>query len=266
MSTAEDSREAAARVRSAAGSGTEKILGISFFNGTAADVVERVATDRGLVVAPSGTCFERLLQDRHYRHAITTADFALADSGFMVLLWGFLRRRKVQRISGYAYLQELLRRSASDLRSFVWVLPHERAREKLIAWSATASVGLIPSENCYVAPVYGPRVVDERLLDLVRSVDAEHVVIAIGAGAQEKLGWYLRQNAGKPLAIHCIGGALGFVTGDQNAIPQWADRLYLGWFLRLLSQPRVFLPRLWKGRVLPWLILRYGSELPPMRG
>ena len=70
-----------------------------------------------------------------------------------------------------------------------------------------------------------------------------HVIIAIGSGAQEKLGYYLRENLPYRPAIHCTGAALGFVTGDQIAIPDWADRLFLGWLFRLFAQPGVFAPR-----------------------
>ncbi len=91
------------------------------------------------------------------------------------------------------------------------------------------------------------------------------MIIAIGSGAQEKLGYYLRENLTYRPAIHCIGAALGFVTGDQTAIPDWVDRFYLGWFFRLLAQPRVFIWRLIGGLELPWLIWKYGSELPPRR-
>jgi UDP-N-acetyl-D-mannosaminuronic acid transferase (WecB/TagA/CpsF family) len=82
---------------------------------------------------------------------------------------------------------------------------------------------------------------------------------------QDKLGFYLKENLEYRPAIHCIGAALGFLTGDQIPIPNWADRFYLGWFLRLLSQPRVFIPRLWSARQLPGLIIRFGRNLPPLR-
>src|SRR5947207_1563128 len=89
--------------------------------------------------------------------------------------------------------------------------------------------------------------------------------LAIGSGAQEKLGYYLRENLSYRPAIHCIGAALGFVTGDQVSIPDWADRLYLGWFWRLVAQPSVFIPRLSRAVELPLLIWKYSEKLPPMR-
>jgi len=91
------------------------------------------------------------------------------------------------------------------------------------------------------------------------------VIIAIGSGAQEKLGHYLRENLSYRPAIHCIGAALGFVTGEQIPIPDWADRLFLGWFFRLIAQPGVFIPRLSHAFELPRLIWKYGEKLPPLK-
>lgn len=242
-----------------------RILGISFFNGTPAEAVDAISAG-GLLVAPSGTCFERLLRDADYRRAITTADIALPDSGLMVLTWRLLRGGKFQRrISGFAHLQELLPRP--EFRNpgvALWVLPHGRARDHLLRWAVEQGLP-VTSDDCYLAPLYGGVIGDAALLELVNVRRPAHIVIGIGAGPQEKLGRYLRENAAHKPAIHCIGGALGFVTGDQVAIPNWADQLYLGWLFRLFTQPRVFIPRLSKARVLPFLIARYGSELPPLK-
>ncbi|HEY4283867.1 MAG TPA: WecB/TagA/CpsF family glycosyltransferase, partial [Chthoniobacterales bacterium] len=79
------------------------------------------------------------------------------------------------------------------------------------------------------------------------------------------LGIHLRNNLPYRPAIHCIGAALGFLTGDQVSIPPWADRLYLGWVFRLFAQPRIFIPRLTRSAVLPWLIARNGTELPALK-
>jgi UDP-N-acetyl-D-mannosaminuronic acid transferase (WecB/TagA/CpsF family) len=65
--------------------------------------------------------------------------------------------------------------------------------------------------------------------------------------------------------MHCTGAALGFLTGDQFAIPDWADRLFLGWVFRLFSQPGVFIPRLSHAFELPLLIWKYGEKLPPLK-
>jgi exopolysaccharide biosynthesis WecB/TagA/CpsF family protein len=239
-----------------------QILGIDFFEGTVAKAVDRALERRGLVVAPSGTCFTRLKRDEVYRNAMTRADLVLPDSGFMVLLWRFLRHRRLTRISGLAYLKELLGRAEFRReRSILWVLPNEEAQAKTLRWLQAREFAST-SDDCYIAPIYGGGVTDPVLLDRVRSSRPGHVVIALSGGVQEKLGFYLRENCADRPAIHCIGAALGFVTGYQAAIPNWADRLYLGWLIRLISNPRKFLPRATSALALPGLIRRYGEKLP----
>ena len=242
-----------------------QILGISFFNGDVDEAVASMDRRGGFLIAPSGTCFARLREDEVYRRAVVAADLAIADSGLMVLLWRLLRRQKIGRISGLKYLKHLLRKLKGEgAGEIFWVLPSERARRKLFEWSRREPFPTA-SKNCYVAPRYGLEIEDRNLLSLLEQNRPSHVIIAIGSGAQEKLGYYLRENSSYRPAIHCIGAALGFLTGDQFAIPDWADRLYLGWLLRLMTQPHRFVPRLVRGLELPWLIARYGNALPPLR-
>ena len=239
---------------------SQQILGINFFDGTSAQAVAIAIKNGGLIVAPSGTCFARLQRDVAYRHALTNADLALADSGFMVLLWRLLRGKRLQRISGLAYLKALLARSELRTReTSLWVLPNAGARDKFIAWCRRHSYP-VNADDCYVAPLYGSPVADEALLALIVSRRPQHIIIGLAGGVQEKLGYFLREGSSYRPAIHCIGAAL--VTGDQIKIPTWADRLYLGWLFRLIAQPRIFIPRLTRALALPWLIIKYGKDLP----
>jgi exopolysaccharide biosynthesis WecB/TagA/CpsF family protein len=243
---------------------SSQILGIRFFNGDVDEAVASMFRDGGFLVAPSGTCFARLREDDTYRRALLAADLAIADSGLMVVLWRLLRRENVQRISGFKYLKHLLGRLKGEgTREVFWVLSSERAQQKFVDWSRREAF-LIDRENCDVAPQYGFEVEDRNLLTMIEQHRPGHVIIAIGSGAQEKLGYYLREHLSYRPAIHCIGAALGFITGDQPVIPDWADRFYLGWLWRLLARPRIFIPRLSRALELPWLIWKYGEKLPPM--
>ena len=244
---------------------TSQILGIPFFNGNVDEAVGLMCYHGEFLVAPSGTCFARLREDETYRRAVLAADLAIADSGLMVVLWRLFQRETVYRISGLKYLKRLLGRLKGERDTEVfWVLPGESARQKLIEWSSRGGFS-IKSENCYVAPWYGPEVEDRNLLSLIEQQRPAHVIVAIGSGAQEKVGYYLRENLSYRPAIHCIGAALGFITGDQPAIPELADRFYLGWLWRLVAHPAVFIPRLSHAVELPWLIWKYGEKLPPLR-
>jgi N-acetylglucosaminyldiphosphoundecaprenol N-acetyl-beta-D-mannosaminyltransferase len=245
---------------------TRQILGLRFFNGNVDEAVAFMHDHGGYLVAPSGTCFARLREDEPYRRAMLSADLAIADSGLMVLTWRLFRREKVQRISGLKYLKRLLTTvKRKENARVLWILPNECARQKLLDYSRHE---VFPSkiEDCYVAPRYRMGIEDRNLLALVEERRPAHIVIAIGSGPQEKLGYYLRENLPYRPAIHCTGAALGFITGDQIAIPDWADRFFLGWLFRMIAQPQIFIPRLMRGFELPWLIWKYGEKMPGARG
>jgi len=241
---------------------SQQVLGICFFDGEAADAVNVMCDHGGFLIAPSGTCFARLTRDAQYREAVAAADLAIPDSGAMVLLWQLIGGRKLTRISGWNYLRHLSSYFfARQSITTVWVVPNESARAKTVEWLERNKFPVQPGD-IYVAPMYEPTVEDSKLLERLEQQRPQHVVIGIGSGPQEKLGYYLRRNLSYRPAIHCIGAALGFLTGDQVAIPRWADRYYLGWAVRLFAQPSVFIPRLAKALKLPLLMLRYRSQMP----
>ena len=245
---------------------TQQILGIRFLDGDVDAAVEWMWQNGGYLVAPSGTCFARLRRDVLYREAVTRADLAIPDSGAMVLFWKLLRGGKLNRISGLKYIQHLaVRLFGGKPARVLWVLPNETARARASQW-LRANRFPFAAEDFYVAPQYAPVVEDQQLVGQIENHKADHVIIGIGSGPQEKLGLFLRENLSYRPGIHCIGAALGFLTGHQIAIPDWADRFYLGWLFRLFAQPRVFIPRLTRALELPLLIFRYAERLPPLRG
>jgi UDP-N-acetyl-D-mannosaminuronic acid transferase (WecB/TagA/CpsF family) len=238
------------------------ILGIRFFAGTAEEAV-RLGMRGGLVVAPSAPVLVTMVDDADTRDALQRSRLALTDSGLMVLLWNFLRRDHVGRVSGLEYLELMLR--APSLRepdASFWIMPNEEALERCLAW-LQAQGHPATRENFYLAPVYGAGTLrDEKLLAAISSRRPKQVFLAIGGGVQERLGLYLQENISSPPGIHCIGAAIGFLTGDQVRIPMWADRWRIGWFIRILSAPERFGPRYWNARRLIPLLLKYGERSP----
>ena len=347
-----------------------QILGLQFFGGTSRDAVEEITRRGGLLVAPAAPSLINLCRDPDYRRALLSAEIAIADSGFMVLLWKLFAGDAIPRISGLEHMKRLLEHeSMRDPGAVVWVVATEDSRTKLVEYldgdkadrgqrtaesrnlkaevggrktekadkadsgqlkaemqntgedeaqitkaveendeggrmkdeSGKAEVGDLTSEigtekdgerkdetpsasafpnphseisvvsvsevsfpTVYVAPKYGRPVEDEALLALVREKRPRHVVISVGGGIQDQLGEFLLERLDYRPAVHCIGAALGFITGDQVRIPEWADKCYLGWFFRSLAQPKVFIPRFWSARRLPWLIWKYRERLPPL--
>jgi UDP-N-acetyl-D-mannosaminuronic acid transferase (WecB/TagA/CpsF family) len=120
----------------------------------------------------------------------------------------------------------------------------------------------VPTEFIYEAPMYGGKIEDACLVERLQALRPRHIVVAIGGGTQERLGLDLKRNLDYEPAIHCIGAAIAFLSGDQVRIPNWADRLYLGWLFRCLSSPRRFVPRYLSAPQLSPLLWRYRDQLP----
>lgn len=212
----------------------------------------------------TGPALVKLRHDEGYRRAVVEADVAIADSGWMVLLWLVLRGRKLNRVSGLKYLECLAAQIFADKNeTALWILPSGSARTRARDWLERNHV-LLDGDELYVVPVYGMTVEDTQMIELVSRCRPKHIIVGIGGGTQEKLGLYLREHCDYRTAIHCIGAALGFLTGDQPPIPDWADKFYFGWLLRLLREPRAFLPRYLSIKELPDMMLRYGENLPPL--
>lgn len=272
------------------------VLGISFINAPALQVVE-AGLSGGLVVVPSAPVLVDMVERSALREALRGADMAITDSGLMVLLWWLLKREKLERVSGLEYLKLLLerlkttgdhRQKTTGERAIFWVMPTVAAQDRNLTW-LKAQGFLVTEKDCYVAPMYpaeGP-LADENLLGLIVERRPAHVILALGGGVQERLGWFLRQELEKakgpaaPLfssknpkyvlkpasssavpSIHCIGAAIGFLSGEQVGIPMWVDYLYLGWLWRLGSSPRRFAPRYWKAVRLVQLMARYREKTP----
>jgi UDP-N-acetyl-D-mannosaminuronic acid transferase (WecB/TagA/CpsF family) len=124
----------------------------------------------------------------------------------------------------------------------------------------------VKSENPESTPTHkATNLSDPALLALIDRLRPRHIILTIGGGTQERLGLYLKRNLSYRPAIHCIGAAIAFLSGDQVRIPVWADKYYLGWLLRSLSEPKRYIPRYWKARKLLPLMLRHRSNLPTLK-
>jgi UDP-N-acetyl-D-mannosaminuronic acid transferase (WecB/TagA/CpsF family) len=238
------------------------ILGIPFFIGTAAQAVERMRGG-GLLVVPAAPALKDLETNASYREALLNADMAIADSGYMVLVWNWLQHDSIRRLSGLEYLCELLKQpEVQQPGNVLWVMASPLSAQRNLEW--LTAQGIEVREDCvHLAPMYtGDGVRDPELLERIERIRPQHVIITLGGGTQERVGLYLKRHLSYLPAIHCIGAAIAFLSGDQVRIPMWADRSYLGWLYRSISEPRRYVPRYWNARKLLFLLVRYRDRLP----
>jgi len=240
----------------------QRILGIRFFTGSAGEAVQ-IGLRGGLVVVPAAPALVELQINPAYREAVFNADLAITDSGLMVLIWRLLTGKQLPRVSGLKYLKLLFDLKVFAAReSVLWIMPNAEARDENLAWLRTQGYNF-GAEECYLAPHYpAGEIRDEALIELVLRRRPKHIVVCLGGGTQERVGLMLKRACDFQPGIHCIGAAIGFLTGNQVRIPTWADRFFLGWLFRCLSEPGKFVPRYWKACRLVPLMIRY-RENPP---
>jgi len=244
--------------------GQRTILGVNFFAGSAQEAIARIRPG-GLLVIPAAPALKNINCDAAYRQSLLAADLALADSALMVLVWNLIAHDHLDRLSGLRYLRVLIEEpDVKQPGNTLWVMPSPTSASTNFAWLASVGVELDP-QHIYMAPKYGLEIDDQALLARIERLRPRHIILTLGGGTQERLGLFLKQHLTYLPAIHCVGAALAFLSGDQVHIPVWGDKLYLGWLIRCLSDPRRFVPRYWDARKLVFLILRYRAELPPLK-
>jgi UDP-N-acetyl-D-mannosaminuronic acid transferase (WecB/TagA/CpsF family) len=238
------------------------VLGVPLATVTVDQAVER-GLRGGLVLAPSGPGLCDLADDPDYRDALLGSDLNLTDSSFVLLVRLFRGHRFGARTSGLRYLDELLRQLGGRAPASYWVMPSRESMAANLQW-LNEQGHPVGEQDCYVAPVYSRRgkIEDPQLLGILESRKPQHVFLCVGSGVQEKLGLYLKRNLTYKPGIHCIGAAIAFLSGDQGRIPLWADRLALGWLVRCVQNPRVFVPRYLRAFKLAYLVLRYDEQSP----
>jgi UDP-N-acetyl-D-mannosaminuronic acid transferase (WecB/TagA/CpsF family) len=240
----------------------QQILGVRFFVGDAQGAIDEVSEHGGLVVVPAAPALKNLAVDKGYREALLGADFAIADSAFMVLLWNLIDSNRIPKLSGLKYLRALIDEPEfKQLGNTFWVMPTAASAQRNLRWLRGNGVS-VANEDVYLAPLYGQSISDEELLERIEERRPRHIVLGVGGGTQERLGLYLKQHLSYRPAIHCIGAAIGFLSGDQVRIPVWADTLGLGWLCRTVADPKRFVPRYWDARHLAPMLLKYRDRLP----
>jgi UDP-N-acetyl-D-mannosaminuronic acid transferase (WecB/TagA/CpsF family) len=244
---------------------THRILGIDFFDGSAQEAID-LMRNGGLLVIPAAPALKDLDHNLDYRESLLNADLAITDSAYMVLIWNRLQSKPIKRLSGLEYLRELL--LEPDVRqpgNTLWIMASPISAKRNLAWLEGEGI-TIPEDHIYMAPMYGSASIsDSALLERLNRLRPQHVIMTIGGGTQERLGLYLKRNLEYRPAIHCIGAAIAFLSGDQVHIPVWADRFYLGWLFRSVAEPKRYVPRYWGAFKLLPLMLRHRDRLPDFK-
>lgn len=239
-----------------------KVLGIRFYNRDVKNAVDDILQG-GLLVVPAAPALATMDGDPAYMESLVNSSIAIPDSGFMVLVWNLFHNEKLPKISGLKFLREFFCKGRFEKVPSVFLV-NPTAADEIINQEYMQSKGFIISPDLsYIAPNYDKKnVEDKALVEKVETARPDVVLINIGGGTQEKLGYDLKKKLSYKPAIICTGAAISFLTGAQVSIPVFADRFYLGWLWRCISKPSIYIPRYLSGFKLFFDLIKYGSEAP----
>jgi N-acetylglucosaminyldiphosphoundecaprenol N-acetyl-beta-D-mannosaminyltransferase len=242
----------------------EQILGIRFLD---SDVDTAIASiqNGGLMIVPAAPALTLLPTDSHYREAAAGCDFAIVDSIYLTLLWFTAKRKVLHRVSGLRFLRAFFESAVSRRPGALFLVnPSNEEGQINREWLQGQGI-IVANDHCYTAPLYPSRPVnDPGLLAVIERHRPQFILLNIGGGVQEPLGWYLKQHLSYTPAILCTGAAIAFLTGRQAAIPDWIDRLGLGWLSRIAFGGRKFVRRYASALKLATLVYKHGSQMPPL--
>lgn len=248
-----------------------QILGLPLYNGPAEEAVDWIMANGGLMTVPSAPCMIQVSRDPAFFRAMESSTLILPDSGFMTLMWRLRGGGYINRISGYEFLENFLPRAELRVPGVLFRIDPSQ-EDSVINERFLQGLGIpVGPEDVYVAPMYGrDRIEDPALLARLQERKPKYVLINLGGGVQEFLGAYIQREwkvgptGDLPVpALLCTGGAIGFFSSTQAPIPRWADRLFLGWLVRTLLNPKRFGPRFARSFALAPIVLRWGARRPP---
>ena len=221
--------------------------GIKFYNYNFAKLFS-IIDEGGYLVAPAASALANISADKTYLESLIQSDVAILDSGFFCVLLRIFKGKKVTKFSGYLFLKNFLNLNFSEEIKFLTIDP---TQEDSKANTSLLNASNITNLKNYVAPHYNSKnIIDNNLLEEIKRFQPRYIIINLGGGIQESLALYIKNNTKQKISILCTGAAISFLTKRQAPINDLVDRLYLGWLIRTLYNPKKFFLRTLKSLYL----------------
>ena len=240
---------------------TLSLFNIQFINGNFYDVL-KLLEKRKFMVVPSAPGLATIDKDLRYNEAVINSDFAIPDSGYMIILLRLFRGIKIKKLSGYKFLKLFFEKKKFKKNELFLIDPSSLESKKNKKYLNDLGISLSDNQQ-YIAPIYDGKIIEDyQLIRILNSLKEKpkYIIINLGSGIQEPLGWYLKQNLNFSSSIICTGAAIAFLNGSQAGISPIIDKLFLGWFWRIFTNPKSFIFRYIKAIRLISLIKKNENE------
>ena len=212
--------------------------GIKFYNTSFENILSKLLKG-GYLVAPAASALSKIDKNLDYYNSLKKADVAILDSGFFCLLLRFFKNHKVTKLSGYLFLKKFLNLSFDKNDKFLLIDPNRLDSKYNRIYLNRKKIFNIIS---YVAPKY-KKIHDPKLIKLIDKFKPKFILINLGGEIQEILALHIKEKTKFKITIFCTGAAIAFLTKRQAPINDFIDKIYLGWFIRLLHNPKKYIKR-----------------------
>ena len=216
-----------------------KIFGIKFEN-VEKDKLFNPLNFKGLLTFPAAPALVNIFKDKEYYLSLKNSNYVFFDSGYLCLILRIFKNIHANKFSGLLFLRRLLRKLKNSNFKILLIDPNEESSKKNKYYLEKNSIKNLYN---YVAPVYVDGFNDKILLKKIKKINPKFIIINLGGGVQEKLGLYLKRNIKQKTTIICTGAAIAFLTGAQAKIPDFVDKVYLGWLFRIIYNPKLYFYR-----------------------
>lgn len=200
--------------------------------------IDKLFDQNGLIVLPSGPGLSIINIDKIYLKALRNSDQVLFDSGYFVLLLKFLKNVSVKKLSGYLFFTHLVKHlQKKKFKKLLSIDPNHKLSKNNNNFFVKKGLDKKKIIH-YIAPKYNTlKLIDLKLLSLIKKNKPDHIIINIGGGVQEILGYYLKRKFNNKIKIFCTGAAISYFTGDQAPLSKFLDNYYIGWLIRIFYNP-----------------------------
>ncbi|HYC57224.1 MAG TPA: WecB/TagA/CpsF family glycosyltransferase [Candidatus Binatia bacterium] len=178
--------------------------------------------------------------DPAFQDVVNGADLVTADGVPLVWCLRLLGLRDAVRVHGPWLLPFLCEQAARRGVPVGFYGGEEEVMRDLLAELRRRAPGLqVAYQYC---PPFRALTAEEdaAVVDEIRRSGVRILFVGLGCPRQER--WMAEHRAGLDVVMLGVGAAFDFVSGHKREAPMWMQQLGLGWFFRLLCEPR----RLWR--------------------
>ena len=236
------------------------VLGVKIDEVTMNEALERAETffkeDKlHLIFTPNPEIIWLAQKNGELREALNSADLTLPDGIGVVLASKILKNPLPERVPGFDFLLELLKKGHKTFLLGSAPGVAEQASQKIPLLrrggaehttcggdGVVVGEGLAPPSNNIVGTHHGyfPNSETPSIINKINQSGAELLVVAMGAPKQELWLYANRNQLNCKVAIG-VGGALDCLAGNVKRAPKIWQKLYLEWLYRAIKQPKRFI-------------------------